>query len=139
MSKKSKEQSNQWATNTTTKEALIVTWFGIMVFLKSRMFFDIISIYWRTMMRKKKFTKHRFYKRLEAQDLSDAINIIKYKASLGLVGNNSLRAASTYKNARDQIKRISSNLDKIISMKIANRAIVRAITEDRIQQIIYGK
>lgn len=89
-------------------------------------------------MRKKKFTKSRFYKRLEAQDLSDPINIIKYKASLELVGRSSLRASSTFKNAAEQIKRISINLDKIISMKIANRAIVKAITEDRIRQIIYN-
>lgn len=89
-------------------------------------------------MRKKKFTKIRFYKRLEAQDLSDPINIIKYKAALELVGKSSLRASSTFKNATKQIKRISLNLDKIISMKIANRAIVKAVTEDRIRQIIYG-
>ncbi|OTT33472.1 hypothetical protein CAS82_05730 [Acinetobacter baumannii] len=102
------------------------------------MFFDIISIYWRTMMRKKKFTKNRFYKRLEAQDLSDPISIIKFKAALELVGKSSSRSSSTFKNATQQIKRISINLDKIISMKIANRAIVKAITEDRIRQIIYG-
>lgn len=90
------------------------------------------------MMRKKKFTKNRFYKRLEAQDLSDPIAIIKFKAALELVGKNSSRSSSTFKNTTEQIKRISINLDKIISMKIANRAIVRAITEDRIRQIIYG-
>lgn len=101
-------------------------------------FFDIISIYWRAMMRKKKFTKKRFYKRLEAQDLSDPISIIKFKAAFELMGKSSLRASSTFKTAAEQIQRISINLDKIISMKIANRAIVKAITEDRIRQIIYG-
>ncbi|HAV4523678.1 hypothetical protein [Acinetobacter baumannii] len=90
------------------------------------------------MMRKKKFTKNRFYKRLEAKELSDPIAIIKFKAALELVGKSSSRSSSTFKNATEQIKRISINLDKIISMKIANRAIVRAITEDRIRQIIYG-
>lgn len=87
-------------------------------------------------MKNKKFTKERFYKKLEAQDLSDPINIIKFKASLHLVGEHSSKITDTFTNATQQIKRISLNLDKIISMKIANRAIVKAITEDRIQQII---
>ncbi|WP_284074061.1 hypothetical protein [Acinetobacter nosocomialis] len=87
-------------------------------------------------MKKKKFTKERFYKKLEAQDLSYPINIIKFKASLHLVGKHSSKITDSFTNATQQIKRISLNLDKIISMKIANRAIVKAITEDRIQQII---
>lgn len=89
-------------------------------------------------MRKKKFNKVRFYKKLDTQDLSDPINLIKFKASLLLAGKHSSSMANSFKNANKQIKRISLHVDRIISINVANKAIVKAITEDRIRQIIYN-
>ncbi|WP_414659218.1 hypothetical protein ACMHYC_10840 [Acinetobacter courvalinii] len=90
-------------------------------------------------MRKKKFNKMQFYKRLEAQDLSDPINLIKFKASLALATKHSSQVAKRLNGVIQQIQIISLNVDRIISIEVASKAIVKAITEDRIRQIIYGK
>lgn len=90
-------------------------------------------------MRKKKFNKMQFYKRLEAQDLSDPINLIKFKASLALATKHSSHVAKRLNGVIQQIKVIQLNVNRIISIELANKAVVKAITEDRIRQIIYGR